>query len=164
GWGGGGGQGQGNYRAGEKLDEFPPPHGICSLAENHRRQSLIRSSSESYALHCSKKGALMSAMGQKRTSSEGKGMSALPLKADIAESELECPPCANCEHQDFDTPSLTASITRKVAMVPSASPFSKSCPVTAIVFVTCARHKTFLLEARANAYSAAASISTANIP
>src|SRR6516162_6492793 len=41
-----------NYRAAEKPDEFPPPHGIYSLAENHLRESLIRSSSESYAPHC----------------------------------------------------------------------------------------------------------------
>jgi len=42
--------------------------GFTPLAENHLRESLIRSASESYATHCSRKGALMSALGQKQTS------------------------------------------------------------------------------------------------
>jgi len=49
--------------ADNKPDEFPPPHGIYSLAENHLRESLIRSSSESYAPHRSRKRELMSALG-----------------------------------------------------------------------------------------------------
>jgi hypothetical protein len=57
-----------NYRAAKKPDEFPPPHGIYSLAENHLSESLIRSSSESYAPHRSKiGGGLMSALCQKQT-------------------------------------------------------------------------------------------------
>jgi len=74
-----------NYTGAEKPDEFPPPHGIYSLAENHLPESLIRSSSESHAPRCSKKRALMSAMGQKRTSGHDQIMSVLPPKADIAE-------------------------------------------------------------------------------
>jgi hypothetical protein len=38
-----------NYRAAEKPDEFPPSHGIVSLAENHLLRSLIRSASQYYA-------------------------------------------------------------------------------------------------------------------
>jgi hypothetical protein len=38
-----------------ELDEFSATW-ICSPTENHVRQSRIRSSSESYAPHCSKKG------------------------------------------------------------------------------------------------------------
>src|SRR5262249_12398026 len=38
-----------NYRAGEKPDEFPPPHGIYSRGREPPSVSLIRSSSERYA-------------------------------------------------------------------------------------------------------------------
>jgi hypothetical protein len=71
-----------NYGAAEKPDEFPPLHGIYSLAENHLRESLIRSSS-AYAPHRSRTRELMSALGQKQTSGHLRAMSALPPKADI---------------------------------------------------------------------------------
>src|SRR5258708_24017957 len=57
---------------------------------------------------------------------------------------------------------MIASRTRSASTVPSASPFSKSCSVCAIVFVTWARQRTFFLLHCAKAYSAAASISTAS--
>src|SRR5215472_15403469 len=69
-----------NDRTSGKPDEFPPHHGITPLAENHLGESLIRSSSESYAPHCSKTGSLMSALGQKRTFKCLHPMSALPRK------------------------------------------------------------------------------------
>src|SRR5262249_787950 len=73
-----------NYCAAEKLDEFPPFHGIYSLlAENHLAKSLIRSWTESYAPHCSRTRELMSALGHKQTSEHAQSMSALPPKADI---------------------------------------------------------------------------------
>src|SRR6516165_8936259 len=48
------------------------------LAENHPRESLIRSSSEGYAPHCSRTDEPMSALGQKQTSQFVCAMSALP--------------------------------------------------------------------------------------
>src|SRR6516165_793783 len=57
--------------------------GSTPLAENRLRESLIRSSSEGYALHCSRTRELMSALGQKRTFCIALPMSALPPKADI---------------------------------------------------------------------------------
>ena len=41
--------------------------GFTPVAENHLRESLIRSSNESYAAHRSKTGRPMSALGQKQT-------------------------------------------------------------------------------------------------
>jgi hypothetical protein len=49
------------------------------MAENH----LIRSSRERYAVHRSKVGGLMSALGHKRTFRNVWPMSALPPKADM---------------------------------------------------------------------------------
>jgi hypothetical protein len=45
-----------NYSAAEKPDEFPSPHGIYSLAENHLPGSLTRPSCEHYAPHRSETG------------------------------------------------------------------------------------------------------------
>jgi hypothetical protein len=61
--------------------------GFTPVAENHLRESLIRSSNESYAAHRSKTGRPMSALGQKQTSRAEISMSALPPKADIAERD-----------------------------------------------------------------------------
>src|SRR5262249_17468669 len=57
------------------------------------RENLVRSLSDSYGLDCSKKGALMSAMGQKQTWQRILLMSALPPKADM--DQHGCPLCAN---------------------------------------------------------------------
>jgi hypothetical protein len=57
--------------------------GFTPLAENHLRESLIRSSFDRYALHRSKTGEPMSALGHKRTSDLVCVMSALAPKADI---------------------------------------------------------------------------------
>src|SRR6516165_2280241 len=71
-----------NYRVGEKPDEFPSPHGIYSPGREPP-SSLIRFSSESYAPQCIRAGRSMSALGQKRTFTQVRPMSALPPKADI---------------------------------------------------------------------------------
>jgi hypothetical protein len=57
-----------------------------SLAENHRHQSLIRSSNERYAPHRSKRGALMSAMVKSRHDTL---KSRYPPKADIGGRQLD---------------------------------------------------------------------------
>ena len=67
-----------NYRAAEKPDEFPPYHGIYSLAENHLRESLIRSWSGRYAPHRSRTPEPMSASGQNQTLWHIGMMSAFP--------------------------------------------------------------------------------------
>jgi hypothetical protein len=58
--------------------------GFTPVAEN-LPESLIRSSSESYAPRCSRISLLMSALGQKQTSHPVPVMSALPPKADIVQ-------------------------------------------------------------------------------
>jgi hypothetical protein len=59
--------------------------GFSPQAENHLCKSLIRSSSESYAPHCSKEGAPMSAMGQSRRFACAGRLSVLsPIATEIA--------------------------------------------------------------------------------
>src|SRR5262249_33162542 len=74
-----------NCGATEKPDEFPPFHGIYSLAENHLVKSLIRSRTESYAPALQQNRFLMSALGQKQTLAKARLMSALPPKADMVQ-------------------------------------------------------------------------------
>src|SRR5262249_56048643 len=72
---------QGPYKcsAGEKLDEFPPPHGLPSGRGFH---TLAHQGGEVFVQY-SKISDPMSALGHKRTFMEVCMMSALPSKADI---------------------------------------------------------------------------------
>jgi len=71
-------------RATKKYDKFPSPHGFARAEDyiGYQKQYHILGR-EGRSLH--QRPALMSALGQKATSSPRRSMSALLLKADIAE-------------------------------------------------------------------------------
>ena len=54
-----------------------------------------------------------------------------------------------CATRLYDSPAITAASTCKASVVPSDSPFSKSCPACPMVLVTCAKQRTALPRARA---------------